>query len=202
MDVKRRLFKTVLFCSLAVIIAGVSGCSRRRRPTPPSPPTPPGSTIHQLKISRFTTASLNSAEAAAILQTGTNILKTNDGPGDVSCQIELVQDGGIHVFSAGNGVINSASDFSAVQAVPGNIKIVNQINWCGAFSPNIIGCAPVPGNSLVVVRFSSNQEGILWDHEFGHNRGLSHRNDPDVVMNGIIGATHRRVNAGECTAYR
>ena len=67
----------------------------------------------------------------------------------------------------------------------------------------MIGCAPVPGNSLSVVRFTPSLEGILWAHEYGHNKWLNHRNDdPNAVMNGTIGSTRLRVNAPECTSYQ
>ncbi|WP_179957550.1 hypothetical protein [Exilibacterium tricleocarpae] len=65
---------------------------------------------------------------------------------------------------------------------PGFVKAVNRINWCGGFSPNIIGCAPAPGNGILVVRFTSSLEGILWAHEHGHTRGLRHRNSSTAVM--------------------
>ncbi len=105
------------------------------------------------------------------------------------------------MFTAGNGVINSAADFQQALNQPGFVKVVNQINWCGAILPNVIGCAPVPGNSMVVVRFTAAREGILWAHEYGHTKGLSHRNDPNAVMNPVIGPTRLRVNSAECTAY-
>lgn len=81
------------------------------------------------------------------------------------------------------------------------MKVVNAINWCGGLAPNIIGCAPIGGDSLVVVRFTANQEGILWDHEFGHNKGLQHRNVANVLMNETIGATNRRVTEAECSTF-
>jgi hypothetical protein len=89
----------------------------------------------------------------------------------------------------------------AAELLPGQVQVVDQINWCGGFSPNIIGCASVPGNSLVVVRFTPALEGILWLHEFGHNKGRNHRTDPNAVMAPSIGATRTHVNATECAAY-
>jgi hypothetical protein len=109
----------------------------------------------------------------------------------------------VTTFTEGDGSIDSEAEFNALVALPGWVMVVNQINWCGALIPNVIGCAPVPGNSLAVVRFNPGLEGHLWAHEFGHNKGLSHRNDdPTAVMNGVIGDTHRRITAAECTAYK
>ena len=114
-----------------------------------------------------------------------------------------MRDGDVTVFTEGDGSIDSAAEFNALTALPGHIKVVNQINWCGALIPNVIGCAPVPGNSLAVVRFTPSLEGILWAHEYGHNKGRSHRNDDaNAVMNGTIGATRLKVDAPECTAFR
>ena len=158
---------------------------------------------HSLQVRRFNTSSLTNADADKILGDATTVLQTNDGAGDVACATAFGRTGDVTAFTEGDGSIDSAAEFNALVALPGHIKIVNQINWCGALIPNVIGCAPVPGNSLAVVRFTPSLEGILLAHEYGHNKGLNHRNDdPNAVMNGTIGATHLRVNASECTAYQ
>jgi hypothetical protein len=158
---------------------------------------------HRLSVRRFTTSSLSNADADRIMADATTVLQTNDGPGDVECTTSLLRNGDVTVFADGDGSIDSSAEFSALIALPGHIKVVNQINWCGALIPNVIGCAPVPGNSLAVVRFTPALEGILWAHEYGHNKGLGHRNDdPNAVMNGTIGSTRRRVTAAECASYR
>jgi FG-GAP-like repeat len=164
-----------------------------------SPPV----TQYRLQIRRFNTSSLTNADADRILADAGTVLQTNDGPGDVACAVAFSREGEVTVFPEGDGSIDSAAEFSALIALPGWVKVVNQINWCGALIPGVIGCAPVPGSSLAVVRFTSSLEGILWAHEFGHNKGLNHRNDDaNAVMNGTIGSTRRRVNASECAAYR
>jgi hypothetical protein len=146
---------------------------------------------------------LTNAQADAILADATTVLKTNDGEGDVSCNVEFSRSGNVSVFSTGDGSIDSQAEFNAIIGLPGYVAVVNQINWCGSLIPNIIGCAPVPGNSLAVVRFTSSLEGILWAHEFGHTKGLSHRNgDPNAVMNGVINSSRLRVTTDECSAFR
>jgi Matrixin len=157
---------------------------------------------HNLQIRRFTTASLTNARASQITANASAILQRNDGAGDVACATSFTRNGNVTAFSTGDGSIDSAAEFNGVIAVPGWVKVVNQINWCGTIGTGIIGCSPVPGTSLVVVRFTANQEGILWAHEFGHNAGLSHRNVSTAVMYPFIGTTRRRVNATECNAYR
>ncbi len=160
--------------------------------------------VHHLKISRFAPPppQVSNQRATQILKDGTEVLQTNDGPGDVSCKVKFQRDGAVVTFTFGDGEIDSGAEFNTVLALPGYVKVVREINWCGGLVPNVIGCAPVPGDSLVVVRFTPSLEGILWDHEYGHNKGLSHRNDPNAVMNPAIGPTHRRVTSTECTAFR
>jgi hypothetical protein len=162
----------------------------------------PTGITHQVQVRRYTTSSLTNTEADAILADATTVLQTNDGSGDVACATVWVRDGNVTTFTTGDGSIDSSTEFNAVIGLTGQIKVVNAINWCGGLIPNVIGCAPVPGNSLAVVRFTSSQEGILWAHEYGHNKGLSHRNDVNAVMNPTIGSTRRRVNQTECNAYR
>jgi len=46
-------------------------------------------------------------------------------------------------------------------------------------------------------------QGILWGHEYGHTKGLEHRNSgSNAVMYGSIGFNRRRVNRAECDAFR
>ena len=157
---------------------------------------------HQLQVSRYTTASLTNARADQILAAMSTILQTNDGAGDVACDVAFILTGNVTAFTTGNGSINSSADFSAVIGLPGWVKIVNQINWCGGLAPNIIGCAPIGGTSFVAVRFTANQEGVLWVHEFGHDQDLGHRNEPFAVMAPAIGPNNKRVNSAECDAYK
>jgi hypothetical protein len=107
----------------------------------------------------------------------------------------------VTVFDDGDGSIDSAAEFNAVIALAGFVKVVNQINWCSGIGFNIIGCAPIPGSSLVVVRFTG-AEGILWAHEYGHTRGLPHNTGGTAIMNGTITATHTMVTPSECAAFK
>ena len=70
-------------------------------------------------------------------------LQTNDGPGDVACAVTFTRDGDVTAFTDGDGSIDSSAEFSTVIGLPGWVKVVNQINWCGGLAPNIIGCSPV-----------------------------------------------------------
>ena len=166
--------------------------------TPSGPPL----VVHDLQVRRFTSTALADARADAILVDATNVIQTDSGANDIACNVGLRRTGAVTTFSTGDGSIDSATEFTDVNNLPGNVKVLNQINWCGGIGANIIGCAPVPGDSLVVVRFVESLEGILWLHEFGHNQGLSHRNGTDNVMHPSIGSDRVGVDVAECTAYR
>lgn len=155
-----------------------------------------------LPVSRYRTTSMSNSEADRIFNSGTQVLRTDDGSNDVSCDLTLQRSGNVRSFNTGDGSIDSSSEFYAVLNSTGFVKVVNRINWCGGFAPNIIGCAPVPGNSMVVVRFTRSLEGILWAHEYGHTRGLRHRSSSTAIMNGTIGSNRRRVTSSECSTFR
>ncbi len=166
--------------------------------------TPPGQpqVTYRLQVRRFQNTGLTNADADRIFGDASRVIQTDDGPNDIACNVRMLRDGTVTAFTTGDGSIDSGAEFSAVNGLPGNIKVVNQINWCSTIGANIIGCAPVPGNSLVVVRFTTNLEGILWLHEFGHNKGRSHRNGTSNVMHPSIGADRLGVNTDECNAFR
>jgi hypothetical protein len=156
-----------------------------------------------LQVSRFTTTVMNDAAADTALTDATRVLWTNDVAGDIVCNVRLARSGTVNTFAQGNGIINSNADFNTIVGLPGFVKVVNQINWCGAIIPNVIGCAPTPGGSLIVIRFAQGtiQEGILWAHEYGHTRGLPHRAGATTVMNATISGNQLAVNVGECNLF-
>ena len=153
--------------------------------------------VRTLDVRRYTTAQLTDADADRILADATVVLQELDTQ-DVRCGEELERKGPVSVFTTGDGSIDSDAEFTAVKNLPGDVMIVNDINWCGGLAPNIIGCAS--GDSFAAVRFGS-LEGILWAHEHGHTRGLPHRTSDYAVMNPTIRTTARGVNATECAAY-
>jgi len=152
-----------------------------------------------LEVTRFTTSVLSNADTDRILDDATRVLWRNDGAGDVACAARLLRNGNVTVFNTGNGNINSQANFNAVNGLAGRVKVVNQINWCGGLIPNVIGCAG-QGNSQLVVRFTANQEGILWAHEYGHTRGLGHVPGASSIMNATIGTTRTMVTQNECNS--
>lgn len=158
--------------------------------------------VYQVQVSRHITTPLDDAQADAILSEFTSVLQRNDGLGDVATFLQLVRAGEVTTFAT-PGIINSNADFDAVLAEPGQVKVLNQINWCGAFISNVVGCAYVPGNSIVVIRHAPTiAEGILWAHELGHNKGLNHREELDAVMYPALYTSNKKVNQAESDAYQ
>jgi len=169
-----------------------------------------------LRISRFRTTALTNAEADRILTLMSNVLQTKDDASDVACLVQFRRAGRVTAFVYGDGSIDSQAEYNAVILLPGHVKVVYQITYCNELKPNIIGCAPTPGSSQVVVRVTAAQEGILWAHEYGHTRGLLHRYDDDgndddavdrppgqlPVMYEPLGCNRTNVNASECRAFR
>lgn len=204
MRLNRSLKIAILFCFFNAVAVGASGCGKDNPPSPsPTPSSPvPATKVHPLQVNRHVTASLDEARVDLILRDASAVLQVRDGPEDMVCPVELRRAGGVTTFTVSNGSVNSEADYRAILALPGQVKVVNQINWCGGFRANIIGCAPTPGNSLIVVRHALSEEGILWGHEFGHNRGLVHRVETTAMMHEAIGPDRRTVNEAECRAFQ
>jgi|GEM_PF-2872774 len=157
-----------------------------------------------LRVSRHNVATLTEADAERILTDMTVVALRNDNPTDRTCLVRYVRNGGVGNFAAPNaaGNVNTQADFNAVIGIGAEVKVVNQINWCATVGTGIIGCAPVPGGSMAVVRFTAAREGTLWLHEHAHNRGRNHRNDVSAVMNPFITATALGLDQAECNALR
>jgi hypothetical protein len=104
-----------------------------------------------------------------------SILQSDDSPADVAPPVRFVRNGPVQVLPAAiPAAIQTQADLTALlNAGPGG-KIVQAIRWCGGPVGSIIGCAPLgsPTVNLAAVRFTANQEGLIWVHEYGHNTGL------------------------------
>jgi len=64
-----------------------------------------------LRIARFTTTSLDDAEADAILAKASSAIETSDGPDDVACSVEFTRAGPVTGFRTGDGSIDSRAEF-------------------------------------------------------------------------------------------
>ena len=204
---------TTFAIPVVLAVAVVAGCCGKKNDHSPvaDPPDSPTAAARMVSVSRYQSSTLTDADADRILAEANDVLDEINGSGDEQCVIGFQRSGPVATFTTGDGEIDSHAEFNAIVALPGNMKVVNGIYVCGTRSdglPNtgvFLGCAPAPGNSLVVVRMddtSDRQEGILWAHEYGHNRGLHHRNpDDNEVMNAYITSAHTYVNGAEKLAY-
>jgi hypothetical protein len=115
---------------------------------------------HRFQVRRFNSAKISDAEVDNILADASTVLQLRDppepppvNPGDppveVACNVAFSR-GDVIPFATGNGTIAGQADWNVISAVPGRVKVINQISWCATMKP-AIGCA-APGDSLVVVR--------------------------------------------------
>ena len=162
---------------------------------------PPPAVTHRLTISRYSSttptnvsAMLTDTRADEILDDAATVLQVNDGPGDVACSVAFARSGNVGVFTTGDGSLDTKAELNAVFKLAGNVKVVREVNYCGKVNTSFIGCGGTPGTSFVVERHTTNEEGILWAHEFGHNQGVKHRTDSDRQFD----ARHHRYEPEAC----
>lgn len=163
--------------------------------------------VQNLSICLHGTASLTPVEAQAAMNVAGDVLQKSDFAGDIACPVSFKLSGKI----AGSNDhsqkrIKSDDDFRKTCSQPGYAHVVDAIDYCGVDAP-ALGCSRANPPCMVVVRAYSDDfpddEGILWAHEYGHTKGLQHR-DPDdetAVMNRYIGLTERGINQTECNAF-
>jgi len=200
-----KAFGVFLFLMFLVLVS-VSGCYQVivTGPSGESVTTGPTSSKHQLKIFRHARATLGDEDQDAdkILKAATDVAQSNP-----NCNATLTRDGDVKEFTwpqeANVGVVSSRFDFDAVTSSRG-VKVVKDLQWCKTsetFAP-IWGCAPIPGNAMVVERANQESEGVLWLHEFGHTQGLYDLYDDSQenrVMFHIIGSDHKKFSPKECS---
>ncbi|SFJ38681.1 HEAT repeat domain-containing protein [Jannaschia pohangensis] len=154
-----------------------------------------------LTVSRHEDTTLTNADVDRIFADASAVLQADDGGGDVACPVRLRRNGDVGVFTTGDGSLDTSAELQAVFALAGNIKVVDDVNFCaGGFNSSFIGCGQTPGSSFITERFTASLEGILWGHEFGHNTGLPHNSSSNFVMFGSIGSSRIRVTNAECNS--
>ncbi|MFC5460294.1 hypothetical protein [Massilia niabensis] len=164
-----------------------------------------GARTVQVTVQRHSTVALTEADADRILRDMGTILQSDESPADVATPVQFVRNGAVQVLPAAiPAAIQTEADLTALLNAGTGVKIVQAIRWCGGPGGSIIGCAPVgsPTVNLAAMRFTPNQEGILWVHEYGHNANLGHRtDDPRAVMYPSIAPDHNVVNAAEAERF-
>lgn len=170
---------------------------------------PPGSdstVTHTLKVSRFSEIDdFTERNAREIIAKMAHILQTDDdgaGPNDVECDVDFMLAGPVETFADGTGTISTEQDFRQIIELPGDVKVVESVDWCGTVNSIFAGCSD--GLTFVVeAGLDPALAGPLWAHEFGHVRELGHRQDePTMVMNSAVGVRSRQVDDRECRQYR
>ncbi|EGD80172.1 hypothetical protein PTSG_10854 [Salpingoeca rosetta] len=163
--------------------------SRRRRGVAPADDSPQTESIvldycqHTGVSDAFTNSDVD--RVAAVM---TSVASSSQASFDVACCLEFTNGGeGARFGLQGDGlsVVDNKREAAVVfNQGCGRIKIVNVINYCGQPASNVIGCAPVGGDTEMLVRLSSHQsDARLWLHETGHNVGLGHNRDSaDYIM--------------------
>jgi hypothetical protein len=159
----------------------------------------------QVTVHRHSAVALTDAEADRILADMGTVLQNSDSATDVVTRVRFARNGAVRVLPATvPGTIQTQAEWNTLMAAGTGAKVVQSIRWCGGPGGSIIGCAPVgnPTVNFAVVRFTANQEGVLWVHEYGHNTGNGHRSDDGrAVMFPSIGADHTVVDATESGRY-
>jgi matrixin len=105
--------------------------------------------------------------------------------------------------------VKDAESLEAVHSVTGDVKIVESLTFCRPGNNNdhsaINGCA-WRDNGLprtVILRRGAIDMAALWAHEFGHTKGLPHRNDTSALMFCRPGhLSGRKVTEDECKCLR
>jgi hypothetical protein len=164
---------------------------------------PPGSEFRTVNVMvhHHAAVALTDADADRILADMGTALQTANTPTDVATQVRFVRNGAVRALPATiAGTIQTQAEWDALMAAGTGVKVVQAIRWCSGPGGSIIGCGPVgsPTVNLAVVRFTADQEGILWAHEYGHNAGNGHRSDDArALMFPSIGVDHNVVDATE-----
>ena len=144
---------------------------------------------------------LDERRADLILAHMSDVLRTADGSDDLECNATFCRSGPIADYALGDGSIDDAAELAEVAALPFDIKVVLDINFCG--HPRAANGCRV-GDTIIVrlVGLSDTLNGINWAHEYGHVVGLNHRSDPRALMTEGTLPDSRSVNSRECTAFR
>jgi hypothetical protein len=146
-------------------------------------------------------ANLTEADADDILAVMSDVLRTSHSPNDIECNAAFCRRGFIDEYAIDDGIVDTEAEMNDVFALPHDIKVARGIFFCGKFI-SAAGCSN--GESMIVRRLSigSTIDAINWAHEYGHIRGLGHRDDPNAVMVNGTTPISRSVDSRECTAFR
>jgi hypothetical protein len=177
---------------------------------PGQPPQPAQLTVSLTVLRHVDVANFNNAKVKTVLDAMGAVLKNIDPPADVSCDIAFTQKGNVGQFKGPNVILN-AQQFNAVNNLGSayHIKVVKTVDWCQVYMPSAVACSPmgIAGTSIIVeedyfLNKGATLAGVICAHEYGHNRGLSHRNDrPTNLMNAGVSTSSLCINDTERLRY-
>lgn len=138
-----------------------------------------------------------------VIQDGIDLLAEDDTPKstgfpkDIPTDIALDFKGHVGTFSKGNGIVKTEDDLDALFGLPGNVHVVCEIHCCGGEKPGILGCCGLGQPIIVKEGIGPESAPVLWMHEFGHYKGLCHRDDRLALMAPTINVANKTVNQYE-----
>lgn len=199
----RARLQSVFLCLL--VLVGGSSCVELNIIVPngkkdASHPRDPFLPLGEIEVHTAADIPLEPVDVEEILAGANTLASVSSDIGDTKCSLNFkIKPGGIPKFDEPQ-IIRDRHDLNELNNNYNGMKVVKGIWWCNQFWPDILGCQKDDG--IVVIRPDTSQEEILWLHEYGHLRGLIHRNQPNAIMNEFIGPTNKYLTPDECARYR
>lgn len=184
---------------------------------------------HWLQVSRVTGIEISEADADRILREATILLRTRDSTDDVAALVSLCQEkrgsansmpGCLDSHSTAPdpqrrvdpiieiqspATISNQKQFTALMKTRGYIKVVLRIDWCEGRTlvgpGHFAGCSQVGGIAVQRIPEDPPLEAVVWAHEYGHSKGLDHREAPLALMNHLCKSKNRTIDLKECRAF-
>lgn len=160
---------------------------------------------HLMDANRHVQTAFTNAELDAAMTDGTaRLYMDNDRCTDNPCTATFRRLGNVGTFGVqGDGldVITTQNELDQVFGMPGWVKVVTAVDFCGGvFNPSIIGCGQYGTNNMILESWVNGQ---VYVHEAGHNFNLNHRDDCTWnIMHSISQwGANDAVNGTECTAF-
>lgn len=166
---------------------------------------PRSATLFKPSIKRHRNVSFTNAQADQMLRGAEDVVKKRDhSTDDTACPVEFARDGGVGSFSVGNGNVTNFWRLTLVYAAPGDVKVVNAVDYCDGFSTGTVGCALYYTDNQVIERALaiSGNGGKLHAHERGHNSGLDHTSRNHHIMRQGYDHNKNRMTSGYCSDYK
>ena len=186
------LFAFMLGCNHSPALHLVSQPSHRLVETP-------------ISVFAHVSTNLTEQEVKEFLRIGSEVLQRVDSDQDVATNLRLTLNGQLQHFTEGKGEIANCSELEAIFKLPGDVHVVRTINCCKGIQTPVLGCSRA-GQGMILFSdvdhaWTRDAKGVLWAHEYGHKKGLLHRNEGGAIMAKVIAETHNSVTPCERDHY-